>query len=306
MLRSRASSRSPCARSAARRTSPSRSSRLSAGSCVNAAKSRRHVPFSSRSKDDDDLGQAARGSRRRARRAAAAVWRSRLPSPGCGAASRPSPIQRRRLSSSSTSAIARRRPSCAACWRCTTPVRSAAAGSCCSATTISCPSRSSASPSSSACPSRSSLSWTSTSGCSSSSAPSSTVRRFRFNACAGTPAGRSRHRSPAASTRLSPTRRTRWRALDLFLARAVEALRGESSSVFLSFGSRRPRVQFEVQRTIVALGLEIRSLTRDFNDYVGAGVLGGTSHLYHLVVATDASIGESLYTGGRTSSPKGA
>jgi predicted methyltransferase len=86
----------------------------------------------------------------------------------------------------------------------------------------------------------------------------------------------------------------------LFLARAVEALRGESSSVFLSFGSRRPGVQFQVQRTIVELGLEIRSLTRDFNDYVGAGVLGGTSHLYHLVVATHASIDESLYTGARS------
>lgn len=86
----------------------------------------------------------------------------------------------------------------------------------------------------------------------------------------------------------------------LFLARAVEALRGESSSVFLSFGSRRPGVQLQVQRTIVELGLEIRSLTRDFNDYVGAGVLGGTSHLYHLVVATHASIDESLYTGARS------
>jgi predicted methyltransferase len=86
----------------------------------------------------------------------------------------------------------------------------------------------------------------------------------------------------------------------LFLARAVEALRGQSSSVFLSFGSRRPGVQLQVQRTIVELGLEIRSLTRDFNDYVGAGVLGGTSHLYHLVVATHASIDESLYTGARS------
>jgi hypothetical protein len=50
----------------------------------------------------------------------------------------------------------------------------------------------------------------------------------------------------------------------------------------------------------VELGLEIRSLTRDFNDYVGAGVLGGTNHLYHLVVATHASIDESLYTGARS------
>jgi len=73
----------------------------------------------------------------------------------------------------------------------------------------------------------------------------------------------------------------------LFLARAVEALRGEGSRVFLSFGSRRPGAQHEVQRAICDAGLEIRALTRDFNDYVGAGVLGGTSHLYQLVATAD-------------------
>ena len=73
----------------------------------------------------------------------------------------------------------------------------------------------------------------------------------------------------------------------LFLTRAVEALAGEGADVFLSFGSRRPQVQFELQQTIVAAGLEIRALTRDFNDYVGAGVLGGTSHLYHLRASAD-------------------
>jgi predicted methyltransferase len=68
----------------------------------------------------------------------------------------------------------------------------------------------------------------------------------------------------------------------LFLARAVEALAGEGADVFLSFGSRRPHTQFELQRTVADSGLEIRALTRDFNDYVGAGAIGGTSHLYHL------------------------
>ncbi|HST18565.1 MAG TPA: bis-aminopropyl spermidine synthase family protein [Gaiellaceae bacterium] len=68
----------------------------------------------------------------------------------------------------------------------------------------------------------------------------------------------------------------------LFLSRATEALAGEGSTVFLSFGSRRPGAQLALQRTIIESGLEIRALTRDFNDYVGAGVLGGTSHLYQL------------------------
>ena len=31
----------------------------------------------------------------------------------------------------------------------------------------------------------------------------------------------------------------------------------------------------------------IQRISRDFNEYVGAGVLGGTSHLYHLVATDD-------------------
>jgi N4-bis(aminopropyl)spermidine synthase len=83
----------------------------------------------------------------------------------------------------------------------------------------------------------------------------------------------------------------------LFLERARAALAGEGANLFFSFGSRRPGVQFAVQRTIAELGLEIRSLRRDFNDYVGAGVLGGTSHLYHLALSREAAEDEALYTG---------
>jgi predicted methyltransferase len=89
----------------------------------------------------------------------------------------------------------------------------------------------------------------------------------------------------------------------LFLRRAVESLAGPGSQIFFSFGSRRPGVQGELQRAIVEAGLEIRSLRRDFNDYVGAGVLGGTSHLYHLTLsaARPAPVGQ-LYTGSGASS----
>ena len=73
----------------------------------------------------------------------------------------------------------------------------------------------------------------------------------------------------------------------LFVARAAEALRGEGSNLFLSFGSRRPGAQFELQRFVTGMGLEVRALTRDFNDYVGAGALGGTSHLYHLAATAE-------------------
>ncbi|HEY8777116.1 MAG TPA: bis-aminopropyl spermidine synthase family protein [Gaiellaceae bacterium] len=86
---------------------------------------------------------------------------------------------------------------------------------------------------------------------------------------------------------------------NLFLERAVENLAGPGAQIFLSFGSRRPGVQSALQRAIVDAGLEIRSLTRDFNDYVGAGVLGGSSHMYQLTLTTaDRPQVGRLYTGG--------
>ncbi len=84
----------------------------------------------------------------------------------------------------------------------------------------------------------------------------------------------------------------------LFLEHAVDSLTGPGSQIFFSFGSRRPGVQAELQRAIVDAGLEIRSLTRDFNDYLGAGVLGGTSHLYHLTLpGPQRPLAGALYTG---------
>ena len=38
----------------------------------------------------------------------------------------------------------------------------------------------------------------------------------------------------------------------------------------------------QLQRAITEIGFVIQRISRDFNEYVGAGVLGGTSHLYHL------------------------
>jgi predicted methyltransferase len=69
----------------------------------------------------------------------------------------------------------------------------------------------------------------------------------------------------------------------LFLSRAVSALeRHPGQHVFFSFGARRPAETLATQRLIADLGLVVRSLTPNFNRYVGAGILAGTSHLYHL------------------------
>jgi predicted methyltransferase len=70
---------------------------------------------------------------------------------------------------------------------------------------------------------------------------------------------------------------------ELFLSRAVAALAGGAGRhVFFSFGARRPEETLRIQRLIGDLGLTVRSLVPGFNSYTGAGILAGTSHLYHL------------------------
>jgi predicted methyltransferase len=90
---------------------------------------------------------------------------------------------------------------------------------------------------------------------------------------------------------------------ELFLSRAAEAAAPPRANVFLCFGSRRPEETLALQRTIAALGFTVRALTRNFNDYVGAGSLGGTSHLYELTTtpglrpSVSGSYEGPLYTG---------
>jgi predicted methyltransferase len=69
---------------------------------------------------------------------------------------------------------------------------------------------------------------------------------------------------------------------ELFLSRAADATGQAGRDVFLAFGARRPDDALAVQRAIVGMGFVVRRLLPNFNDYVGAGVRGGTSHLYQL------------------------
>ena len=74
----------------------------------------------------------------------------------------------------------------------------------------------------------------------------------------------------------------------LFLSRAAAATAGRGrADVFLSFGPRKPEETLELQRAIAEMGFVVRSLIRNFNDYVGAGSIGATSHLYHLATTAD-------------------
>jgi N4-bis(aminopropyl)spermidine synthase len=70
---------------------------------------------------------------------------------------------------------------------------------------------------------------------------------------------------------------------ELFLSRAVTGLTPEPGGhVFFSFGARRPDETVHAQQLIGAMGLAIRALWPNFNEYLGAGILAGTSHLYYL------------------------
>ena len=70
---------------------------------------------------------------------------------------------------------------------------------------------------------------------------------------------------------------------ELFLSRAVAALTGDAGQhVFFSFGARRPAETLRTQEMIAGMGLTVRAMMPNFNEYVGAGILAGTSHLYHL------------------------
>lgn len=88
---------------------------------------------------------------------------------------------------------------------------------------------------------------------------------------------------------------------ELFLTRAVSVLRpGVGADLFLSLGVRRPAETVRLQETMTRLGLAVRSLVPGFNDYVGAGVLGGTSAFWHLVTAAAPDPGDpppTVYTG---------
>jgi predicted methyltransferase len=74
---------------------------------------------------------------------------------------------------------------------------------------------------------------------------------------------------------------------ELFLSRAVSALTPDAGQhVFFSFGARRPEETLHTQELIAAMGLTVRALLPGFNEYLGAGILGGTSHLFHLRTTT--------------------
>jgi N4-bis(aminopropyl)spermidine synthase len=98
---------------------------------------------------------------------------------------------------------------------------------------------------------------------------------------------------------------------ELFLSRALSALTPDAGQhVFFSFGARRPEETLLTQELIAQMGLTVRSLVPGFNEYLGAGILGGTSNLFHLRTTAGAaplitgSYPGPLYTAERRAAPR--
>jgi hypothetical protein len=111
-------------------------------------------------------------------------------------------------------------------------------------------------------------------------------------------------RCEARSTPSSPTPPYTVEGATLFLSRAAEAVAAQSrADVFLAFGGKRPAELLGVQRAIAEMGFVVRRLVRNFNEYLGAGALGGVSHLYQLASTSEvrplleARYDGRLYTG---------
>ena len=71
----------------------------------------------------------------------------------------------------------------------------------------------------------------------------------------------------------------------LFLERAAAVLAGRARTSSSPWGCGGRRRRCGCKRCCPGCGLAVRSMTPGFNEYVGAGVLGGTSALWHLVAA---------------------
>jgi predicted methyltransferase len=97
----------------------------------------------------------------------------------------------------------------------------------------------------------------------------------------------------------------------LFVSRALEGLApGAGRDLFFAFGPKSPEVSLSVQRLLTGMGLVTQRMLPRFNDYLGAGIIGGTSDLYHLRTSTSTApdvagrFDGELYTGERARAPR--
>ncbi|GAA4016384.1 bis-aminopropyl spermidine synthase family protein [Allokutzneria multivorans] len=76
----------------------------------------------------------------------------------------------------------------------------------------------------------------------------------------------------------------------LFLSRVVEGLKpGAARNVLFSFGAKGTEEMLDVQREVLGLGLVTHGMIRNFNEYEGSGILGGTGFLQHLLTTAETA-----------------
>jgi predicted methyltransferase len=93
---------------------------------------------------------------------------------------------------------------------------------------------------------------------------------------------------------------------EVFLSRAASAFTAATGgNLLLAFGPKPPRESLRLQTAIVRMGFVVRRVVPNFNEYLHAGIIGGTSHLYHLISTEETrplmngAHHESIYTGER-------
>ncbi len=76
--------------------------------------------------------------------------------------------------------------------------------------------------------------------------------------------------------------------LELFVSRAAEAFApAQGKQLFLSFGHRTPADQAALQAALARMGLAMVEILPGFNEYRGAGILGGVSQMIHLLTTPE-------------------
>ncbi len=92
--------------------------------------------------------------------------------------------------------------------------------------------------------------------------------------------------------------------LDLFLSRGISGLKNQNSlKVFFSFANKSPEVTLQMQSSFIEMGLIIKSIDSNFNEYEGAKILGSRGQMIVLNTTKKTTpkiteaFNESLYTG---------
>ncbi|PHM36599.1 adenosylmethionine decarboxylase [Xenorhabdus innexi] len=93
--------------------------------------------------------------------------------------------------------------------------------------------------------------------------------------------------------------------LKLFLSRAISFSKNDGSEILLSFGQKKPKENYEVQKLFSDQNLFIKNIHPQFNKYYGGSIIGNVSDLYTLsttkntypTISEHSDYSNKIYTG---------